>query len=92
MAHSHYVMDLYFPIDGKADGFDREVLRITAANDAEAIEEADRIGGWRHPARYDVRAITKSARTGHRVVHSSVAEPAQDASADGAIVLGQDSA
>jgi hypothetical protein len=73
MAHSHYVMDLYFD-DGTRD-LRREVLRITAHDDDEAIGEATRIFGWRFPVKYAVRAITKGARTGHRVVHSFTAPP-----------------
>jgi hypothetical protein len=75
MAHSHYVMDLYQD-DGNSDVLRREVLRIDAADDAEAISEADRINSWRLPVRYGVRAIAKSSRTNHRLVHASViAEP-----------------
>ena len=80
MAHSHYVMDLYYRQEGaKPDALHREVMRIVAADDAEAIEEAGRISSWRMPARYDVRAIVKSARTGHRLVHASATEPAPEA-------------
>ena len=82
MSHSHYVMDLYFP-EGNADALRREVLRITAADDDEAISEASRINGWRQPARYEVRAITKAARANHRVVYASVvAEPAPEEDAE----------
>jgi hypothetical protein len=82
MAHSHYVMDLYFP-DSHADAMRREVLRITAADDDEAMSEASRINGWRQPARYEVRAITKAARANHRVVFASVvAEPAPEEDAE----------
>jgi hypothetical protein len=79
MAHSHYVMDLYFRQEGaKPDAMHREVMRIVAADDAEAVEEATRISGWREPTRYDVRAITNSVRSGDRLVHASVAEPIVD--------------
>jgi hypothetical protein len=88
MAHSHYVMDLYYQDAGARD-LRREVLRITAADDDEAIAEATRIFGWRNPVKYDVRAITKSARTGHRVVTSftapiveEVPEPATEPDTD----------
>jgi hypothetical protein len=74
MAHSHYVMDLYYD-DGNPDALRREVLRITAADDTEAMSEASRINMWRQPVRYEVRAITKAARANHRVVYASVAEP-----------------
>ncbi len=70
MAHSHYVMDLCYD-DGNPEALRREVLRITAADDDEAIAEASRISSWRHPARYDVRAIAKAARSNHRVVFAS---------------------
>ena len=80
MAHSHYVVDLYYATDGKPDQLRREVLRIESATDAEATEEAIRMSGWRHPVRFDVRAITNSVRTGDRLVHSSVAvSEAEDA-------------
>lgn len=69
MAHLHYVIDFYFAANG--DTLRREVLRIAASGDAEAIDEANRINGWRCAVRYDVRAIKKSARAGHRLVHSS---------------------
>jgi hypothetical protein len=74
MAHSHYVMDLYHD-DGNPNALRREVLRITASDDAEAISEASRINTWRQPVRYDVRAIAKAARANHRLVHAFVAEP-----------------
>lgn len=75
MAHSHYVMDLYHD-DGNPNALRREVLRITASDDTEAISEANRISGWRHPVRYDVRAIAKAVGANHRLVYASVAEPA----------------
>lgn len=85
MAHSHYVMDLYFD-DGARD-LRREVLRITAHDDDEATSEATRIFGWRNPVKYEVRAITKGARTGHRVVRSF---PASPRAPDGAPVIERD--
>ena len=72
MAHSHYVMDLYHD-DGNPSALRREVLRIIASDDAQAISEANRISGWRQPVRYEVRAIAKAARANHRLVHASVA-------------------
>lgn len=75
MTHSHYVMDLYFPSPTGRGEPRREVLRISGDSDQAAIVEADRIGSWRNPDRYDVRAITKSSRTQHRIVHSVAAEP-----------------
>ena len=74
MAHSHYVMDLYHN-DGNPAALRREVLRITAADDIEAMSEASRINDWRQPVRYEVRAIAKAARANHRLVHASVVEP-----------------
>ena len=92
MAHSHYVMDLYYA-DGNAGALRREVLRITAADDDEAISEASRINDWRQPVRYEVRAITKAARANHRVVFASVvAEPVPEEDAqpsEGSTVIEQ---
>lgn len=71
-------MDLYHD-DGDPNALRREVLRITASDDIEAISEANRISGWRQPVRYEVRAIAKAARANHRLVHASVVvEPALD--------------
>lgn len=76
MAHSHYVMDLYYA-DAGTDALRREVLRIVAHDDGEAVSEASRINSWRQPVRYEVRAIAKAARANHRLVYASVAvEPA----------------
>jgi len=69
-------MDLYYD-DGARD-LRREILRITAHDDDEAIGEATRIFGWRKPVKYEVRAITKGARTGHRVVHAFTAPLSQN--------------
>jgi hypothetical protein len=71
MAHSHYVLDLYYPGDGNTDLLRREVMRIDAGDDAEAVKEGTRISGWRHPVRFDVRAITNSARKGDRLVYTA---------------------
>lgn len=71
MSHSHYVMDLYYA-DGKAGAVRREVLRIAAGSDSDAMNEASRINGWRQPDRYEVRAITKAARANHRLVYASI--------------------
>lgn len=75
MAHSHYVVDLYYPADGNTDTLRRDVMRIEAASDTEATEEAIRISSWRHPVRFDLRAITNSVRTGDRLVYASPAAP-----------------
>lgn len=88
MAHSHYVLDLYYAGDRKTDALRREVMRIEAHDDAQAIEEGTRISGWRHPIRFDVRAISNSARTGNRLVHTTVtAVELAEATAGHAIVL-----
>lgn len=74
MAHSHYMMGLYYAEDGNTDAPRREILRIATTDDTEAVNEASRISGWRQPIRHEVRAITKAARAGDRLVHGSVAE------------------
>ena len=71
MAHSHYVLDLYYAGVGDPDLLRREVMRIEARDDAGAVDEGTRISGWRHPVRFDVRAISNSARTGDRLVHTA---------------------
>ncbi|MEQ1770325.1 MAG: hypothetical protein ABL879_10845 [Devosia sp.] len=91
MAHSHYVLDLYYPGEGDIDLLRREVMRIEARDDVAAIEEGIRISGWRHPVRFDVRAITNSARKGDRLVHTAAtADEGQQAkaAAGDTIVLG----
>jgi hypothetical protein len=88
MAHSHYVLDLYYAGVGDPDLLRREVMRIEARDDAGAVEEGIRISGWRHPVRFDVRAISNSARTGNRLVHTTVrAVELAEATAGNAIVL-----
>jgi hypothetical protein len=49
MAHSHYVLDLYYSGDRDTDVLRRDVMRIEARDDAEAIQEGIRVSGWRHP-------------------------------------------
>lgn len=75
MAHSHYVLDLYYAGDSDPEKLRREVMRIEAQDDDEAIQEGIRVSGWRHPVRFDVRAITNSARTGDRLVHTATTAP-----------------
>jgi hypothetical protein len=77
MAHSHYVIDLFYREAEGSDRFRREVLRIEAADDAAAIAEAVRVDGWRNTDYYIIRAINGSARSADRVVHST--QPADDA-------------
>ena len=74
MAHSHYVMDLYYPLAEGSDRFRREVLRIDAADDEAATAEGQRIDAWRKPAYFIVRAIQTSARSGDRVIYTSQVE------------------
>ena len=76
MAHSHYVLDLYYPTDHGPDMLRREVMRIEARTDQDAIAESIRVSAWRHPARFDVRAIVNSARSADRLVHSTTMPPA----------------
>jgi hypothetical protein len=71
MAHSHYVMDLYYPDGGDPDRFRREVLRIEADNDEAAIEEGRRADQWRKTSYYRIRSITNSARSGDKLIFSS---------------------
>ncbi len=83
MAHSHYVIDLFYREAEGSDRFRREVLRIEAADDAEAVAEAVRVDTWRNTDYYAVRAINGSARSADRVVHTSVVKnvpPAEEAS------------
>jgi len=71
MAHSHYVMDLYFLPVGRSDTPRHEALRIVADDDDAAVIEAKRIDVWRKPETFGVRAIRTSARSGDRVIYSS---------------------
>jgi hypothetical protein len=87
MAHSHYVLDLYYAGVGDIDLLRREVMRIEARDDAAAIEEGIRISGWRHPVRFDVRAITNSARKGDRLVHTAAVEAQHSEAAAGDTVV-----
>ncbi len=80
MAHSHYVMDLFFPDDRKPDGLHREVMRIVADDDAAAVAEGARIDQWRQSSFYRIRAITNSARSGDKLIFSS--EPAEAEASD----------
>lgn len=91
MAHSHYVMDLYFTDDAHPERPHHEVLRIVANSDAEAVIEGRRINGWRKPRSFQIRSITSTTRSGDNVIFLSpelvteedipVAAPSQPASA-----------
>ena len=75
MAHSHYVMDSFYS-DGSAKPR-REVMRIFADSDAEALIEAKRLDGWKQTSFYEVRSINSSARSGVKVIFTSrIEEPA----------------
>jgi hypothetical protein len=82
MAHVHYVLDLYFPEGSKPDQFRREVLRIEAANDGEAVAEGVRVNGWRRPSFYRVRAIKTSARSGDVVLFETQPTAAESVEAE----------
>ena len=71
MAHSHYVMDLYFLTDSSPDQFRREVLRIEGSSDDQAKAEGQRIGSWKRPAYFVIRAIQTATRGGGRTVFDS---------------------
>ena len=71
MAHSHYVMDLYYPPIGRSSTPRHEALRIVADDDEAAVVEAKRIDQWRKPDTFGVRAIRTSARSGDRLIYSS---------------------
>ena len=71
MAHSHYVMDIYFPDSASRDGFRREALRIDAADDDEALAECKRIDTWKRPSFYQVRSIRATTRSSDKVIYSS---------------------
>ena len=73
MAHSHYVMDLYFSAVGNSDKLRREVLRLDAKDDDDAMAEGQRINGWRNAHHFDLRAIQTSGKVGSRLVYSSAA-------------------
>jgi len=74
VAHSHYVMDLYFPTAGKPR---REALRLDVEDDEAAVTEAKRVSLWRKPASFQVRSIKTTARSGDRLIYNS--EPAVQA-------------
>ena len=71
MAHSHYVMDLYFLAAGNSDKLRREVLRLDVKGDDDAMSEGQRINGWRNAHHFDLRAIQTSGKAASRLVYSS---------------------
>ena len=73
MAHSHFVMDLYYREVRDPDLFRRDVLRIEAKDDREAEAEGRRIGAWRKPAFFAVRAI-QTAKNHARVIFDTRTE------------------
>jgi hypothetical protein len=76
MAHSHYVLDLYFQDDERSDRLRREVLRIDAKDDGEALAEGLRVDSWKKTHHYAVRAIQSPARTADKLIYTSpVADP-----------------
>lgn len=75
MAHSHYVMDTYFPERPGSDRFKRATMRIVADDDAGAVAEGKRIDAWKKSSFFEIRAISTSSRTGDRQLFSS--RPAQ---------------
>jgi hypothetical protein len=74
MAHSHYVMDSYFSDTGNSTKPRREVMRIVADSDAEALVEAKRLDSWKQSSFYQVRSINSSVRSGDKVLFTSRAE------------------
>jgi hypothetical protein len=69
VAHSHYVMDSYFHGDTAKPR--REVMRIVASNEKEAVSEAKRLDRWKQSTFYDIRSINSSARSGDKVIFTS---------------------
>jgi hypothetical protein len=85
MAHSHYVVDLYFRDTTNPDRLHHEALRIVADNDDAAIAEGKRIDGWKHPHSFQVRSIKSSTRSGDVVVYAS--PPLEDGIDDPVVVM-----
>lgn len=71
MARAHYVLDLFFVMNDRSNDLRREVVRIAAKDDAEALAEGVRISGWKKAERFDIRSIRTSARADDRMVHVS---------------------
>ncbi|MEQ1902236.1 MAG: hypothetical protein ABL866_16065 [Devosia sp.] len=80
MAQLHYVMDQYYPQSDGSRGFRREVLRIEALDEGEALAEARRVDEWKKTSFYQVRSIKNSARSGDRLIFSSRLDSPDDQS------------
>jgi len=72
VAHSHYVMDSYFSNGSTTPR--REVMRIFAHDDAEALIEAKRLDGWKQASFYEVRSINSASRSGDKIIFTSRVE------------------
>lgn len=85
MAHSHYVLDLFFQQGSDPDRYRHEVLRIDGNDDDAALAEGRRVDAWRKPDYFVVRAIKTTARNhvrelyDSRSAHATSAETAQAA-------------
>jgi hypothetical protein len=66
-------MDSYFTA-ANPDKPRREVMRIVADNDADALAEASRLDSWKRSHFYEVRSIESSARSRDKVIFSSRVE------------------
>lgn len=71
MSQSHYVLDLYYYNDDRPNNLRREVVRIAAKNDEQALAEGLRVAGWKKADRYDIRSIRTAERANDRLVHAS---------------------
>ena len=78
MTRSHYVLDLYLETGRTLDRFRREVVRLTAANDEEAITEGHRVNAWRKGEFFQIRLIKSALRTADRLVYSSRSDLPED--------------
>jgi len=81
-------MDLHYQEVRDPDRFRREVLRIEAADDADAEAEGRRINSWRKPAFFVVRAI-ETPKGRERMIFDSRSEHVpvlEDAPAPEAVV------
>lgn len=81
-AHTHYVMDLFYPERPGSDRFRREVLRFDAHDVDTALAEGRRVDTWRKSSFYRIRQITSSVRSGDVVVFDS--EPQTAAASEAA--------
>ena len=88
MAHSHYVLDLYFHNDAHPDRPHHEVLRIAADGDEAAATEGKRISRWRKPESFKVRSIRSASRNGDKLIYESAPDAQDDDGGGAAIALG----